>query len=114
MRLERLDMQEELTLVVDGSARKNLSVADGWLKRGRCPQIERLRRLDIVVAVDQNRWRARRISPLTDHYRMTGGRIDLRRDSNLVERSLHPFSSPLRISVVLGLRAYTRNSEEVE
>src|SRR6266699_5486596 len=71
VRLERLHVEKELAFVVHRSARENLSVAHSRLERRRCPELERLGRLDVVVAVDENGRRSGRIPPLTDYDRMT-------------------------------------------
>src|SRR6185436_7408217 len=83
MRLERLDVQVELTLVVDGPAREELTVANGRLERRRLPQIERLCRLHVVVTVDQHCLRAGSAAPLADDDGVSGRRVDLRLEADL-------------------------------
>ena len=85
MRFERFHVQEELPFVVHRPARKDLSVTHRRLEGRRRPEVERLGRLNIVVAVDENRWSSRRVSPLADDDRVTGCRIDPRRYADLVE-----------------------------
>ena len=53
--LDGLEMHEHLTLVVGRSARVNLAVADGGLKGRRLPQLDRIDRLHVVVAVEKHR-----------------------------------------------------------
>ena len=48
---DRLDLGEELALVVGGAARVEAAVAHGRLERRRCPLLQRLGRLHVVVAV---------------------------------------------------------------
>jgi hypothetical protein len=111
---ERFHVEEELPFVVHRSASEDLSVAHGWLERRRCPQLERLRRLDIVVAVDENGRRAGRVPPLADDNRVAGGRIDLRRHTDFVEGCIHPLRRAPRVGVVVRLRAHARDAEKLE
>ncbi len=62
--LDRLDVHEHLALVVGRAARVNLAVAHGCLKRRRRPEIQRIDRLHVVMAVEENRRLARRIEPV--------------------------------------------------
>ena len=114
MRLERFHVQEELAFVVHRSAREDVSVAHRRLERRRRPQLERLGGLNVVVAVDENRRRSRRISPLADDDRVAGSRIDLRRHADLVERCLHPLGRASRVGVVIRFRADARDAEKLE
>jgi hypothetical protein len=57
-RLERLDMNMNLTFIVGGSASKDIPVAHFGLKGGRGPEFEGLGRLHIVVAVKEDGWLA--------------------------------------------------------
>jgi hypothetical protein len=82
---ERFDVQEKLTFVVNRAACEDFSIPYRRLECRRGPQIERLRRLDIVVTVDDDRRSAGCFSPFADHYRMAGGRVNRRRHTDLVE-----------------------------
>src|SRR5687767_12209163 len=53
--LDRLQVGEHLALVVAGAARVDPAVADRRLERRTVPGVQRLRRLDVVVAVDEHR-----------------------------------------------------------
>ena len=75
VRLDRLEVHEHLALVVGGAARVDLAVADRRLERRRFPQIERIDRLHVVVAVEQDRRRARRMEPVAVDDRIAG-RLD--------------------------------------
>src|SRR5437763_5518565 len=62
-RENRFDVTPDLAFIVHGAARKDrvetvLVLSNGWLKRWSRPQIQRLGRLNIVVAIEQNRWPA--------------------------------------------------------
>ena len=64
MRLDRLEVHEHLALVVGRAARVDLAVADRRLERRRLPQLERIDRLHVVVAVEEDRRRAWRAQPV--------------------------------------------------
>ena len=58
VRFDRLEVHEDLALVVGRPARVDLAVADRGLERRRLPQVERIDRLHVVVAVEEDRRRA--------------------------------------------------------
>ncbi len=58
MRLDRLEVHEDLALVVGRAAGVDLAVAHGGLERRRRPQVERIDWLHVVVPVEENRRRA--------------------------------------------------------
>jgi hypothetical protein len=62
--LDGLEVHEHLTLVVGSAARVDLAVADRCLERRRFPQIHRVDRLDVVVAVKKDRRCAGRAEPI--------------------------------------------------
>ena len=64
VRFDRLEVHEHLALVVGRAARVDLAVADGRLERRRLPEVERIDRLHVVVAVEEDRRRARRAEPV--------------------------------------------------
>ena len=59
-----LERDEQRALVVGGATRIDPAVPDRRLKRGRLPKLNWIRRLDIVVPIDKNCWRARSAKPL--------------------------------------------------
>ena len=61
---ERLAEQIHLPFIVHGTARINVIVADGWLKRRRDPFIQRIGWLHVIVAVEEQRRLAGRLQPL--------------------------------------------------
>ena len=86
MRLERLHVEEELSLVVHGATRVEPSVADGRLEGRRRPQLERLCGLHVVVAVNQHRRRTGgRAAPFTDDHRVSRRWMHLRRESRVAQ-----------------------------
>ena len=76
-----LDVGEHLAFVVRRAAGVDLAVADLRLEGGRFPFVERIGRLDVVVAIDECGGRAGCVEPLAVH-----DRIALRFD----ELGLHP------------------------
>ena len=73
---ERLDVDEHLPLVVGSAAAIETAVAQRRLERRRCPFVERLGRLDVVVAVDQKCRGARRMQPVRRDDRMASRASD--------------------------------------
>ena len=53
-RLEGAEMDHDLTLIVGGATSEHASVANDRLKRAGLPEIERVSRLHVVVAVDHH------------------------------------------------------------
>ncbi len=64
MRFDRLEVHEDLALVVGRAARVDLAVADRGLERRRFPQVHRIDRLHVVVAVEEDGRRAFRAQPV--------------------------------------------------
>ena len=103
VRLERLHVREELSLVIHGAARVDASVAHRRLERRRGPQLERLGRLHIVVAVDEHRGRAGgRFAPFAENHGMARGGKDLGVETGGAEIVGHPLRGALHVGVVLG------------
>src|SRR5690606_9346706 len=106
MSLDRLHMEKELTLVVDRAARVDAPVADLRLECGTRPEVQRLGRLDIIVAIDQNGWRVGSgAAPLTDKNRMTRRLVELRLETGVLHLLHQPFGRLPRVTVVLAPRA---------
>jgi len=115
VRLERGDVQPELAFVVDAAARVDVAIADRGLERGRGPELERLRRLHVVMPVDEDRRRARRrLSPLCEHHRMSRGRMRLDREPDARKMSVQPGGGGGDIACALRARAHTRDAQEGE
>jgi hypothetical protein len=64
VRLDRLDVHEHLALVIGRPAGVDLAVAHGRLERRRRPQVHRIHRLHVVVAVEEDRRPPRRAEPV--------------------------------------------------
>src|SRR5689334_25204956 len=103
MRLESLDMEIELSFVVDRSAREEFSAANGRLKRRTLPQVEWLGRLHVVVPIDQHRLGPWRAAPFADDDRVTRRRMDLRLKADLGQLGGQPLGATPGVGVMLGL-----------
>ena len=66
-------MGEHLPLVVDRAPGIEIAVALGGLERGRKPLVERVGRLDVVMAIGQAGGLAGGVQPVPIDQRMTGG-----------------------------------------
>ena len=55
VRLDGLEVHEDLALVVGGATRVDLAVPDGCLEWRRHPFVDRIDRLHVVVAVEEDR-----------------------------------------------------------
>ena len=67
----------DLALVVGRAAREDPVADDDRLERRRRPQVERVDRLDVVVAVDDDRRGVRRVEPVGVDDRVAAGLADL-------------------------------------
>ena len=102
VRFDRLEVHEHLALVVGGAARVDLAVADRRLERRRLPEIQRIDRLHVVVAVEQNRRRTRRAEPVAVHHRIAG-RLD--QPDVLQADAPHLVGAPVGAALDVGARA---------
>ena len=112
VRLDGLEVHEDLALVVGRAARVDLAVADGGLKRRRLPELDGIDRLDVVVAVEEDRRRAFGAEPVAIDDGVAGrfeepdiGQADA---AHLVGR---PFGAAAHIAGMLRQRADARNRE---
>ena len=74
MGFDREDLGEVLALVVADAACIEATVADSRLEGRRNPFVERIRRLHVVMTVEQHGRLARRLLPARDDHGMSGGR----------------------------------------
>ena len=112
--LERLDVHEQLPLVVGGAARVDPPVADRRLEGGGRPQLHGVGRLDVVVPVDEDRGPPGRTEPLAAHDRVPLRRVNLgRRAAGLAEPRLQPRSRPGDVVPPVGVRAHGGNPKEL-
>ncbi len=112
VRFDRLEVHEHLPLVVGRPARINLVLAHGGFEGRRLPQVDRIHRLHVVVTVEEDRRRARRVQPFT-----VDDRIAWRFEQPhvLEADALHvvgaPFGRATHIALVLRKRADARDGE---
>src|SRR5262249_62213816 len=93
---QRLDEHQQLTLVVDGTARNHalaMRTVDELRLEGRAgPQFERVRRLHVVMAVEQDAWGLGpgRTGMVAEHDRMAGRRLGLDLESKIRQLPVEP------------------------
>ncbi len=115
MCLERLDVQIELSLVIDRAARVDAPAANRGLKRGRFPELERLGRLNVVMSVNKHRRSAiARFAPFGDHDWVSVGRDNLRGQTDIAHARGEPLSCAHHVPAMLGTRADTGDAQELE
>ena len=113
VRFDRLEVHEDLTLVVGRPARVDLAVADGRLEGRRFPQLQRIDGLHVVMPVEEDRRRAFRAQPVAVDDRIARG-ID---EAHVLQPdAAHLFGAPIGaafdVGGVLRQRADARNREE--
>ena len=110
--LDRLDVHEDLALVVGRAARVNLAVAHRRLERRRRPEIQRVDRLHVVVAVEEDRRLAWRVEPVAVDHRMAR-RVDQLHvlHAGAGERVSGPLRGAPHVRGMLGKRADARDRE---
>ena len=127
-RPDRLQEGHELALVVLRAARHDhlavgLLGGDARLEGGRLPQLERVGRLHVVVAVEQHVRPAVGLGPVlgpvlglvvADHHGMTGGGNDLGVEADLFELARAPLRGLAAFRRVGGVGRDTRNADEIE
>ena len=110
--LDRLEVHEDLSLVVGGAARVDLVLAHGRFERRRIPEIDRVHGLDVVVAVEQDRRRPGRVQPIAIDDRIAG-RVE--QPHMLEADALHVIGAPLgcapHVCLMLRKRADARDRE---
>jgi hypothetical protein len=112
VRLDGFEVHEDLALVVGRAARVDLAVANGGCKRRRLPQLDRIDRLDVVVAVEEDGRRAFGAQPVAVHDRVARC-FD---EADIAEADApHLLGGPLgaaaNVAGVLRQRADARNGE---
>ena len=111
--LDALHVREHLAFVVGRAAGIDVAVAHGRLERRADPLVERLRRLHVVVAVDQRDRLARHRRRLGVHERMTGRLDQLRRQAKLLELRGHPLGRPARFAALARIGADAGNPQQL-
>src|SRR3990167_8679592 len=111
---QRLEVHEDLALVVHHAAGVELAVAQGQLPGRREPLVERLGRLHVVVAVEEQGGFAGGVQPLAVDDGMAGGGDELHfLQADALHLVGHPLRSALDVSLVFAARAHARNRAEL-
>ena len=115
--IERLDCGDvgiELALVVRGAAAKEVVSDPGRLKGGRAPEIQRVGRLHVIVAIDQDGGPARMGLPFGMDDRVTGRGHHLRAGESGREQLIaQPAGRSLHVGLVFCLRADAGDAEKL-
>jgi len=111
--VHRLDENVGLALVVRRSARVDVVVANGRLERRRFPFVQRVRRLNVVMAIKQERRFPRSAQPLGVYQRIPLSFDELR----LIEAGFRQLVADelgrlLNVRLVFGERTDARNAKE--
>jgi hypothetical protein len=115
---QRLDDGHQLALVVDGTARHHLRpvrpLAQHRLERRRSPELERVGRLDVVVAVVEQP-RAGCIAGIgvgRQHHRLAGGLVQVGCEASATQAGNQPFRRPPGIGRMRGVGADRWDAQE--
>ena len=110
---DRLEMGEMLALVVGGAAGDQRAPADGRFEGRRLPEFERLRRLHVVVAVNQEmRAPPRPAGRAGEHDRMARRRTQFGLEADLPAMLREPGGAGAEVPLVLRLRGNAGEAEE--
>ena len=119
--LQRLDVHEHLALVITGTPGKNgpfrmqLRLADDRLECRRGPQVERVRRLHIVVAIDQDRGEGGVDHALAINHRISRGAHHVHAVCTGFAQVIgHGFRAANHIVLVGGISTDGGNAKEVK
>ncbi len=112
VRFDGLQMHEHLALVVGSSAREEIAVAHRRLERRRGPLLDRIHRLHVVVAVDEDRRRTRSAEPLAVHDWMPWrlGQVHVLQP-DLAHLGRRPLGTAPHVVAMLGERAHAGNGQ---
>jgi hypothetical protein len=106
VRLQGFEVSKKLSLVIASSPTVKVIVTHYGLERRSAPFVQGLRRLDVIVSVDKNRWPTLRVQPVRMHDRMTVGGYDSNiLQSNSPQMMRQPRSAPAHITRVFWLVA---------
>ena len=109
-----LQETEDLSLVVRRAAGVELAVADGGRERRRVPFLDRIGRLDVVVAVDQERRAAGDDGPLGPDHRMPVALDQVHhRAAQPGQLGAEPVGGAAGVLGMCGEGAHAGNGEEV-
>ncbi len=105
-------MHHDLSLVVDGAASEDLAVAHVAFERRRLPQIERVDRLHVVVAVNEHGRLPGRAEPLAVCQRIAAGLELARIESGLAHAFDQPVATASDLAALFRIGAYRRDGDE--
>ena len=71
--MNRLPVQGDLALVVGRAASQQQAILVSRFERRRLPEVDRIDRLDVVMAVEENRRFVRRLQPVGIDHRVPAG-----------------------------------------
>ena len=114
-----LDEHHDLALVVDGSARQDAlaagTISDHWFEWRTLPEIDRIRRLHIVMAVieDARCRRARRPIRVGKHHRVTLRGVHRRAKAEIAQRRAHPFGAAANLRRKRRISAHGWNAQHL-
>src|SRR5262249_1930814 len=106
----------ELSLVVDGAARVEVAVADLGLERGALPELDRILRLHVEVAVAEDRGRAVRVmrrADLADRERPAVPVDELALAARLAHARADPLAGRADVLRVRRVGAHRRDAQEL-
>ena len=108
------DQRHVVRLAVAGAARVDLAIADGRLERRRLPLLERVRGLDVVVAVDEERGRPLGSGPLGVDGRVTVAFHQPGFHPRVLEPLPHELGAAAAVRLVSAQRAHARDPQLLE
>ncbi len=112
--LDGLDVHVHLAFVVGGSAGVDVAVAHGGLEGRALPELQRVGRLDVVMAVTKNGWLALGVQPIAIDQRIAIGRNDLDMlDAGVFQAIGDEVGGSLDVGLVLGQSADAGDAEKI-
>jgi len=111
--LDGVHVGEELSLVVGGAASEQLTVAHDRFERRRVPRLERLGRLHVVVAVDQDPGSAGPVPPgAGDDDRVAVRRVQFDIQTQRAKEPGEPVGARQHVAAMFGLGRDAREPHE--
>ncbi len=108
-----MDVREYLPLVVGRTAGEEIPVAPRRLERWASPQFQRVRRLHVVMSINQDGRRPGDVGRLGIDQGMTTRADNLGRQAHPPELRIHPLGRFLDIGLVDWIGAYAGNSQKI-
>jgi hypothetical protein len=111
--LERQDLGERRPLVVRPAAGPDHAVDDGGLEGWRLPEVERIDRLDVVVAVEEHGRAAAGAASLRPHQRVTVSLHEPGLEAGATQPLGHELRRATDVARVLGPRRHAGDPQEL-